>query len=471
MNKRRSYLSFLVLLSFFVVLYFSFFLIRNKTSFFGKAFGKKADILVDAGSAFDLERSYVWKNLAQGGEENGRMLYPVVSKIKKISPDYIRIDHVFDYYEVVKGRENGRLILDWSNLDLTISDILAAGAKPFISLSYMPDGVSNGDVTDVPQNWADWEFLVRSLVEHISGKNGLAIPDVYYEVWNEPDLFGKFRTKGKKSYLDLYFYAHRGAVSAKNTLPFKIGGPAITSHYKNWLVDILNFASSNSLRFDFYSWHTYSPDLLKFESDVIEIEKVLLDKGWDKKLELIISEFGITGDNDKRYDTYFSAIHNLAVTALVEGKIDKLFTFEIKDGLGGEKYWGRWGILTHEKWGEPMEKPRYNSFEFLNKMKGYSVNTAGFGSWVRGFAKKEKNTIRLLIVNYDARNKNYEAVPVKFINLAPGNYVYSRFSFLESKEVARSNIVVGSSGVWQTTEFLDPNTAFIIELSPLTQAP
>ncbi len=471
MTKSHLPVSFFVLFSFFLVLFFSLFLIKNKTSFFGWAFGRKADVVVDAGSAFELERSYVWENLAQGGEENSRMIYPVVSKIKKITPEYIRIDHIFDYYGVVKGRENGKLVLDWSNLDLTIADILAAGAKPFISLSYMPAGVSKGDVTDNPQNWTDWEYLVRLLVEHISGRNGLAIPNVYYEVWNEPDLFGRFRTKGDKNYLNLYLYAHRGAVSAQDTLPFKIGGPATASHYKNWLVDILDFVSSNSLRFDFYSWHTYSADLSKFESDLVEIEKILSDKGWNKKVELIISESGITGENDKRYDTYFSAIHNLAVVSLLEGKVDRLFTFEIKDGPGGEKYWGRWGILTHEKWGEPMEKPRYRSFEFLNRMKGYSVNTAGFGSWVYGFAKKERDTVRLLLVNYDARGKNYEAVPVKFINLSPGSYLYRRFSFLENKQVTQSNVTVDSSGVWQTTEFLDPNTAFIIELSPLTQNP
>lgn len=467
MPKSRLVASIFILFSFLIVLYSSLFLVKNSFSLLGRAFGVKANIIVDAGSAFEVQKSYVWKNLAQGGEEDGRMLYPVLPYVKKLSPHYIRIDHIFDYYGVIRGRDGERLVLDWTNLDLTLSDILATGAKPFLSLSYMPPLLSGGDVTDLPANWRDWEFLVRSLVEHVSGKNGLGIPDVYYEVWNEPDLFGKFKTKGSKSYLDLYYYTHRGATLATNTLPFKIGGPATTSHYKNWLNDILDFVSSRSLRFDFYSWHTYSPDLSKFERDLLEIEKVL--SGRNLKIELIISEFGITGDNDKRYDSYFSAIHNLAVASLLEGRLNKLFTFEIKDGLGGEKYWGRWGILTHEKWGEPLEKPRYGSLQFLNRMEGNFVNAAGFGSWVKGFAKKKGETVRLLLVNYDTRGKNYESVPVKFINLKAGKYVYSRFSFLKNKEETRSSIYVDSSGVWQTTELLDPNSALIIELSPLTQ--
>ena len=467
MLKSKIVTSFFVIFSFFLILYSSSFLIKNKASIFGRAFGKKADIVVDVGSAFEVDRSFVWKNLAQGGEEDGRMLYPVLSYIRRLSPRYIRLDHVFDYYGVVKGREGDRLILDWTNLDLTLSDILTSGAKPFLSLSYMPPLVSGGDVTDLPLNWSDWEFLVRSLVEHVSGKDGLAISDVYYEVWNEPDLFGKFMTKGKKNYLDLYYYAHRGAVSARNVLPFKIGGPATTSHYKNWLNHILDFVSSRSLRFDFYSWHTYSPSVSKFESDLSEIEEILSGRNLD--LELIISESGITGENDKRYDSYFSAIHNLAVVSSLEGKLDKFFVFEIKDGLGGEKYWGRWGLLTHERWGEPFEKPRYRSVEFLNRMQGNFVNVAGLGSWVKGFAKKDGEIIRLLLVNYDTKGRNYESVPVKFVNLQPGNYVYRRFSFLKNREEGRSNFSVDLSGVWQTRESLDPNSAFIIELSPLTR--
>ena len=54
----------------------------------------------------------------------------------------------------------------------------------------------------------------------------------------------------------------------------------------------------------------------------------------------------------------------IATTALMEGKIDKIFNFEIKDGVGPTKNWGRWGMLTHEKWGTPEIKPRYRAMQF-----------------------------------------------------------------------------------------------------------
>ncbi|MGB9637480.1 MAG: GH39 family glycosyl hydrolase, partial [Microgenomates group bacterium] len=436
---------------------------QKKTDIFSRAFGKPANIVVDAGSSF-VRSSYSWRNLAQGGEEDGRMLSSCLPQLSKLKPEYIRIDHVLDFYNVV-GRDNtGNIVFNWQKLDQTLNDILSVGAKPFISISYMPPAISSGGVLDLPKDWREWEFVVRQLVEHISGRKGLAISDVYYEVWNEPDLFGKFRLNRSKNYLDLYYHTHKGVLEAKDVLPFRIGGPATTAHFKDWLSGLLDFVSKNSLRFDFYSYHTYSFDISQFESDYLEARRILYNYPPFQNIEILITEFGITGENDRRYDTVFSAIHNLAVVASVEGMAQRIFTFEIKDGIGPEKYWGRWGLLTNEKWGTPEEKPRFKSLEFLNKMKGNRVNIAGVGSWVKGFASEENGVIRLLLVNYDSSAKHYESVPVNFINLPFRNFKYSREEFLGSKTQREIKI---DSNSWQTIESLNPNSAVILELSPL----
>jgi len=440
------------------------FLIQNRVGIFSLAFGKNANIVVDAGSSFATS-TYSWKNLAQGGEEDGRMLGCCITQIAKLKPEYIRIDHVFDYYKVLNRDQNGKLVFNWAQLDLTLQDILASGAKPFISISYMPLVISSGSVTDLPRDWSEWELIVQKLVEHISGRNGLAISDVYYEVWNEPDLFGDFKAGKGKNYLDLYYHTHNGALRASNVLPFRIGGPATTGHYKNWLEPLLKFVKQNSLRFDFYSYHTYSLDLSQFESDFLEAREILGKYPPYSNIEILVTEFGITGENDKRYDTSFSAIHNLAVYSVLEGKAARVFTFEIKDGPGPEKYWGRWGLLTHEKWGTPETKPRYMSLEFLNKMSGNNVNVAGLGSWVKGFAKEENGVIRLLLVNYDPHNKHYEVVPIKFINLPFRKFKYTREEFQGKKTEKLMDI---GSDAWEVVEGMDPNSALILELSPLT---
>ena len=162
-----------------------------------KASGEKAEIVVDL-EAIIGPMPRPWRNLAQGGEEAGNMLDNVVGETKALRPEYIRLDHIYDMYEVV-SQDGGGLRYDWSRLDETVRSILEAGAKPFLALSYMPPAISKGDIIDQPRNWGDWEELVKATIEHYSGRGGLNIDGVYYEVWNEPDLFGGWKVYGEKN--------------------------------------------------------------------------------------------------------------------------------------------------------------------------------------------------------------------------------------------------------------------------------
>jgi len=148
----------------------------------------------------------------------------------------------------------------------------------------------------------------------------------------------------------------------------------------------------------------------------------------------------------------------------LEGEIGKLFHFEIKDGIGPEKYWGRWGLFTHESWGLPEAKPRYQALLFLNRMSGNKVNVAGEGSWVKAFAKEEKGIIKLFIVNYDPWGKNNETVPLTFNNLPWTTFFYQRINYGGG---GKDKIQISPGGTsWQTVENFKPNSAAIIILSP-----
>src|SRR5690606_5022795 len=128
-----------------------------------------------------------WRNLAQGGEDHNWRIGNLTEPVKTLKPEYIRIDHVYDFYDIVQGTP-GNITFDWTKFDLIIDDILATGAKPYIALSYMPPAISSGDILAYPVHWSDWQLVVQKTIEHLSGTR--KISDVYYEVWNEPDLFG-----------------------------------------------------------------------------------------------------------------------------------------------------------------------------------------------------------------------------------------------------------------------------------------
>lgn len=460
MRKKNKIRKSVFLFVIFFAIPLSVFLVSQKTSFFNRAFGKKASLVIDLKNSFDYSYSG-WRNLAQGGEEKGRMLLPVINEVKALRPEYIRIDHIYDFYDVVSRGDNSELKFNWSQLDLVINDILSTGAKPFVSLSYMPPVVSKGDIVEIPNNWSEWETIVQKTIEHISGTGGLKISNVYYEVWNEPDLFGNFKVYGDKNYLTLYLHSVKGSYKAKSTLPYKIGGPATTKLYKNWFDSLLKFADQNNLRLDFYSWHIYSKNMNDLEDDWIKAYDWLEKYKKFYDIEFVISEMGPNSKNDPVYDGYFGAIHTIATAAVLDGSVKKSFTFEIKDGPGEEKFWGRWGILTHEKFGTPGKKPRYNALTFLNRMKGKLVNIEGQGSWVKAFGRIDGKILKVLVVNYDPRGKNFESVPMEFKNLPGKIFNFRRTDF--SGKVTEAKIS-SDSDTWQTFQSFKPNTAAIFEI-------
>lgn len=425
-------------------------LVQQAIKYFSRASGTPANLVIDLSG--NLGGTDVWRNLAQGGEEKGRMILPVISQVKTLSPEYIRIDHIFDFYTPAQ-------------LDEVIGDITATGAKPFISLSYMPVSLAqNGDINNEPNNWSDWENLVKNTVEHISGKNGLAISNVYYEVWNEPDLFGGYKIGGTKNYLDLYAHSVAGANRASNALPFKIGGPATTGYYANWIKGLTDFTSKNNIRLDFISWHLYSKNLDDYTQDVNSAHVFLKEAGYTN-VETVMSEIGPNSEIDVVYDEYFGAIHFLATSAALQDRATRAFTFEIIDGPGPTKLWGRWGLYTNPKFGAPEAKPRVGAINFLNSLiGGIHLPIGGQGSWVRAIAKKYTDGVtKLLIVNYDPAGKHEEFVPVRFTNLSSGNFTLKRINFSGG---TTSENVATTSAEWATNQYMKPNSAMIFELTP-----
>ncbi|GAF80588.1 unnamed protein product, partial [marine sediment metagenome] len=386
--KRKEIISLAVILFLLIVLFLNLDLIKKAQQYLSEASGKPANIIIDTSVNLG-PLPHPWQALAQGGEEKTRMLEPVIPQIRQLEPKYIRIDHIYDFYEVVK-RENGKLKFNWERLDKIVDNILKTGATPFLSLSYMPPVIAkDGNITEPPTNWNDWAIVVRKTIEHFSGRNQRNLFNVHYEVWNEPDLFGNWKIGRDPDYCFLYHYAVLGAQQAKNVNPFKIGGPATTALYKTWVDGFLNYVAKNNLRLDFYSWHRYSLNPKDFLDDVNRIDSWLSHHGGYYLLPKFLTEWGSSSENSPYHDGRFDAAHLVSVSRQLLQRIDLAFVFEIKDGPSpeGKEYWGRWGLLTHN--GE--KKPKYYALELLNKIKGNWIRLTGEGTWVTGFAAKDEN--------------------------------------------------------------------------------
>lgn len=452
----------ITLLFFIASLPFLILAVQNAQRYLSQAEEVPANIKVETKTSLG-PLPQVWRALAQGGEERGQRLSNLTSAISPLAPRYLRIDHLYDFYDVVSKDSNGKLFFDFSRLDQVVNDILSIGAKPFLSLSYMPPAISQGDITDLPLNWLDWQEVVQKTIEHYSGKTEQNITDVIYEVWNEPDLFGQWKMAGEKDYRLLYLYASRGAAQASNINAFKIGGPATTSFYKNWLEEFIKYVYQRGLRLDFFSWHKYAFSPTAFIEDINFIDSLLTRHGGSYLLPKYITEWGSIPENSTVHDTNFDAAHTVAVLRQIFDRVDLAFAFEMKDGRSptGERFWGRWGLLTHESTGL-VKKPRYFALALLAKMTGERLKTDGEGTFVSGFAAKDGQNIRLILTNFDQQGRHSESVPITFTGLEPGEYLL-RQTGLDGKTTVSEETVSADS--LTKIIFLPANSVVLLEFS------
>lgn len=455
-NQATSLVSLLALLIFlpiFIVL------VQQAYTFVSKASGTPANIVVDTKAQLEPIKTDFYHAFAQGGEESGDMLASIVSDVRALQPIYIRLDHLYDHYNVV-GRSGSELTFDWTQLDRAVNTILSTGAKPVLSLSYMPAVIArDGSIINPPNDWNEWALVVQKTIEHYSGKSERNLSGVLYEVWNEPDLaqFGSWKLGGDKSYLTLYRYASIGANNAANVNPFSLGGPSTTGLYQRWIETLVQ--SGN--RVNFFSWHSYLSDPKQFATDQRNLIDWLLPYPSYTLLPKLITEYGFSGAKSNGYGTAYGAAHTAAVVRqLISGGPTYMFTFQLKDGPNQSNGSG-WGLITHDDNGL-SKKPRYFVFNFLDRMAGTRLGLAGEGSWVTGFASTKNGVIRTLLVNFDATGNHQENVPIRFTNLDPGSYQLVQ-NFLVGRDVTTTQSV--ENGILTTSVNLFAQSIVLLELT------
>jgi hypothetical protein len=404
-----------------------------------------------------------WQSFSQGGESNVNMFKPAISQIAALKPKFIRIDHLYDFYNIV-SRDGGNLSFNFATLDDVVKDILATGAQPFFSLSYMPAAISSGDIISTPKNYNEWALTVQKTIEHYSGRGAMNLQNVYYEVWNEPDLFGGFKYYGDKNYLELYRYASIGAQNAQNTNYFKLGGPSVTAYYPAWMDAYFKFIRENKLKVDFVSWHRYvrDPNVIASEND--KLTELLNNYPEYNNIERLITEFGLNSENDPSYDTIYSAYYTASVYAKLRSKMYQVFAFELVDGLSpkGDVNWGRWGVMTHQSKGLTL-KPRYYLYPILNSLDGDLLSATGENDFINVIPVKNGDTYKILIVNFDPDNGRVENVPITITGINQGLYNYKiTYPFVSSAPAVSLDLI--SANEFQIKVLMDHNSLAIIDL-------
>ncbi len=411
------------------------------------AAGTPANIIIDTQNPGVPVPSTLWQNLSQGGEEPVDMIKPVIGQIKALSPKLIRVDHIFDFYKVDQGNGN----YNFSQLDGVVNSILATGAKPMLSVSYTPD-------SKPPADWNQWYNLVKATAKHYSVEKNIG--GIYYEVWNEPDLFGGWKYNRDPNYITLYHNTARAIVDGAGSANYKVGGPAITAYYSNWIKSLFASTAKSGIRLDFISWHKYSKNPADYLADFESLNKILSDYPQYFNIERLITEIGPNPEPDVWYDGTQSGVHLMSVVTQLSGKIHRIFSFEPVDGPNprSDKSSG-WGLITHS--GTP--KPRYYALKFLNEMVGGQLlPSSGDGTWVTSLSSKNGSKYQSLIVNYDQNSNHTETFPVSFKGLKPGSYTVTTKKYMGT---TTSKKVTINTPTLTENIYLSPNSAIIIEIT------
>lgn len=435
---------------------------RQAITLLTKAEQVPANIVVDASASQGiLQRP--WVGLSQGGEQEvpGTLvsISPVAAKVKALQIKYIRVDHLLEEPF-------------WATHRQKINEIIASAAIPFISLSYFPQSVSGSNIGTV-YNWDAWQARVKTLVEEVSGRGGMNLSNVYYEVWNEPDGpgFGSFNIGEGKDYFILYQKTVQAALSVQNVNAFKIGGPALADLRRCtsgalficrtfWLDRFLQLVSQNNTRLDFISWHRYSTRLSDYQEDTNFILSLYNKYSNLPPAEKIITEWGSDPARNPIHDGVFDAAHLVATARTFIGYVGLATKFEVRDGPdSGNK---GWGILYYNG----AEKPTYVALKLLNLLRPERVFLSGEGTEVTGIASRDSSGVTIILANYDRTATSSEIVPVLIKGLIPGRYRLTKQTISRLYPLGKQDPGNFSTtdGTYSTQETMLPNSVVLYDL-------
>ncbi len=147
-------------------------------------------------------------------------------------------------------------------------NVLSAGMKPFVELSFMPRHLAKKNKKGMffykpnvspPKSYEKWEEFIKDFITFLIDRYGRQeIRSWYFEVWNEPDLRLPFFAGTKKDYFRLYASTVNAIKNVDSEI--RVGGPSTSG--SKWLEEFLEYCKQNSVPVDFVTTHQYSGDPL-----------------------------------------------------------------------------------------------------------------------------------------------------------------------------------------------------------------
>ena len=297
---------------------------------------------------------------------------------------------------------NGSIRYNWQRIDRLYADLLRAGVKPIVELSFMPRALASGKQTvffyrgniTPPRSMTQWSKFIAALVRHLELRFGARqVRSWYFEVWNEPN-YSAFFTGKYKNYLALYAATARAVKSVDPRL--RVGGPATSG--LGWISQFIHDCFQRHIPLDFISSHTYGCGPHQWgsgqkglrvggnpESIANGIRGVMsqIRNSPMPRLPLLITEWGPSySSRDPVHDTYFQAVYLLENLKQV-GPFPAMMSYWAlsdifdEDGPQTNAFEGGFGLFNPQG----IEKPSFFALKYLHQLRGRELRDTDGQSW------------------------------------------------------------------------------------------
>jgi xylan 1,4-beta-xylosidase len=330
---------------------------------------------------------------------------------------------------------SGRPIYNWTIADGIIDTFVAAGAKPFVEIGFMPKALSthpdpyrhnfpiDKDVftgwSYPPNNYDKWSELVYRWAQHCGGKYGKAQAENWqWEVWNEPDI--PYWHGTPEEYDKLYDLT---VAAVRRALPnAKVGGPASTGPANPkaaaFLRQFLEHCAQTKVPLDFISFHAKgSPKiegaevrmgLTKHLRDISEGFHIVSSFPQFKNLPIVLSESDPEGcaacsapqnayRNGTLYAVYMAASQKAALQLAakagvhLQGFLTWAFEFEDQPYFAGLRSLATNGI----------DQPVLNVFRMEGQMGDHFLASKSDSPQTDAIATRSDHDVSVMAWNYE----------------------------------------------------------------------
>ncbi len=331
------------------------------------------------------------------------------------------------------------------NYEEIIKKISDSGGIVILDLFGTPSGLGRVlDKNSSVHNLIAYKELVKDVIRELSCNKKY---NIWYEVWNAPDL-GDFFLGEKSEYLNLYRVVAEAVKDLRQETKMNIplGGPSTSSWFANiesnnilspersLIYELIKFCFNYKLPLDFISWHAYSsdPDIEK-EDTIYKKPFPKLIREWlsyfnfKNDLPLVIDEWNFdvtTNFSAKRgKEAYVAAAYIPArIKNMQEAGIDYQTYFCLEDfGGNKERVIRNLGVFAFDI-GHPDSKgyvkASYNTLRMLNLLGSELLPFQLTDEFIGVIPTKSQDYLAVLVYNYidPALSLNYLSRNIVYLN-------------------------------------------------------